>query len=293
MHPKITVRRLRTIFQSVQSLNDSDKPLPLSALWELICYSPKTPLRSQQQQLVDEAEKLQGEVMDRHFAKRPRVVNAFRWGEGTTKVLLTHGWGSKALDFADLIVRLKEVKDLEIIAFDAPGNGSSEGDLSNLLLYIEAIKNISSNYGVPDILIGHSLGAMANLLAVKDLNLNPSLIVSLAPLVRLKENFVATFKLANVPDSAQHEFFISFEKLFGLPASYFNLTELLSDTPDHTHWIGYDPMDEIHPSDHLLHFAGSKKGIVSKEYPEVGHSRIIKDPQVIKDIVNVIKERLS
>ncbi len=55
------------------------------------------------------------------------------------KLLITTGWGSKAADFSELIQALRAIDDLEIIAFDAPGNGSSEGELSNLLLFIFSV----------------------------------------------------------------------------------------------------------------------------------------------------------
>ena len=108
------------------------------------------PVRLQQEQLLNEAEKFSLRVSDDYFAKKDLLFNGFKWGNGSRKVLITHGWGSKAADFSEIITGLKRVNDLEIIAFDAPGNGSSEGELSNLLLFSEAVKAIILNYGKPD-----------------------------------------------------------------------------------------------------------------------------------------------
>lgn len=87
--------------------------------------------------------------------------------------MITHGWGLKAADFTELITGLNENKDLQTIAFDAPGNGSSEGKLSNLLLFVQAVKAVVFHYGPPAVIIGHSLGAMADVIALKKWCLRP------------------------------------------------------------------------------------------------------------------------
>ena len=112
----------------------------------------------------------------------------------------------------NIITALNLNNDFEIIAFDAPGNGSSEGDLSNLLLFIEAIKSIVVNYDKPEIVIGHSLGALVNVIAFKELGIKPSLLISLTPLLQVKENFEASMNTIGVPASAQTKFLYSFEK---------------------------------------------------------------------------------
>ncbi len=161
------MKKLKQIITQVKTF-PTDKPDELNdLLWQLICYSPKMPVRLLQEQLLNEAERFSLTVTDDYFANKELQFNGFKWGNGQFKVLITHGWGSKAADFTEIITALKEVNDLEIIAFDAPGNGSSEGELSNLLLFSEAVKSIILKYGKPDFVIGHSLGAMANVKAHK------------------------------------------------------------------------------------------------------------------------------
>src|SRR5882757_6717915 len=157
------MKKLKQIFNEVKTGTSHTLDELNQLLWQLICYSPKMPVRLQQQQLLDEAEKFTLKAKDEYFAHLDLSFNGFKWGSGKRKVLITHGWGSKAADFTELITALREIDDLEIIAFDAPGNGSSESELSNLLLYIEAIKAVVLHCGKPDIVIGHSLGAMANI----------------------------------------------------------------------------------------------------------------------------------
>src|ERR1700743_1043452 len=145
------MKKLRQIFTEVKEDTIRTPEELNQLLWQLICYSPKMPVRFQQQQLLDEAEKFSLKAKDNYFAYKELVFNGFKWGNGKHRVLITHGWGSKAADFTELITALREIRNLEIIAFDAPGNGSSEGNFSNLLLYIEAVEAIILKYGEPDV----------------------------------------------------------------------------------------------------------------------------------------------
>jgi pimeloyl-ACP methyl ester carboxylesterase len=287
------MKKLKQIILQTQVLI-KDQPEDLnSVLWQLICYPPKMPVRLLQEQLLNEATPFSLKVIDEYFANKELAFNGFKWGNGKHKVLITHGWGSKAADFSEIITALRQLKDIEIIAFDAPGNGRSEGELSNLLLFNLAIKAIISDYGKPDIVIGHSLGVMANIIALKETGLVPALLISLTPLVRLKENFEASMNVAGVPLQAQENFFKSFEKLFNKPASYYNLIEWYTFDGPLKHWLAYDKNDLTSPYKFLEEFLNVNPYIDSKNYSDAGHERILKSPEMINDLVNEVKTALS
>ena len=278
------MKKLRQIFNQVKTGSSNN---PDGLLWQLICYSPKMAVRLQQQQLLDEATKFSLKAKDEYFAHKDLSFNGFKWGNGRHKVLITHGWGSKAADFTELITSLREIDDLEIIAFDAPGNGSSEGELSNLLLYIEAVKAIILDSGIPDILIGHSLGGMANMIAVKETRIKPALLISLTPLIRLKENFEASMRAADVSTNAQDGFLKSFETHFGEQADHYNLHDLYDF--DGKHWLAYDKQDLISPYHFIEEFLIDNPLVESNNYDGTGHDKIIKSPGVINDVVSKVK----
>lgn len=282
------MKKLKQIFNEVKTGSSHTPDEQNQLLWQLICYSPKMPVRLQQQQLLDEAEKFSLKAMDDYFAHRELTFNGFKWGSGRRKVLITHGWGSKAADFAELITSLLTLDDLETIAFDAPGNGSSEGELSNLLLYVEAVKKIISVYGTPDVLIGHSLGAMANVLALQETGIKPSLLISLTPLIRLKENFEASMTAADVSRKAQDTFLNSFETYFGKPANHYNLVDLYEFGGKH--WLAYDRHDLVSPYSFIAEFLNANQSINTHDYENTGHERIIKFPDLINNVVELVKE---
>jgi pimeloyl-ACP methyl ester carboxylesterase len=283
---------MKKLKQIITQIKADPTNTPDEMLWQLICYSPKMPLRLQQEQLLNESEKFSLTVKDDYFAGKELVFNGFKWENGSRKLLITHGWGSKAADFMEIINALKEIDDLEIIAFDAPGNGSSEGELSNLLLFILSIKAITLNFGEPDILIGHSLGAMANVIALSEMKIKPSLLISIAPLIRLKENFEYTMNTVGVSQMAQDNFFKSFEEKFNKPASFYNLIDRYALDKKINHWLAYDENDHISTYNYLKEFLDANQSTVSQEYEGIGHERMIKSAQVINDLVEVVKANL-
>jgi len=247
------------------------------------------PLRLVQEQLLQKAEHNVLNVNDEFFAKRELSFNTFKWGTGRKKVLITHGWGSKAADFCDMITALLALDDIQVVAFDAPGNGSSEGELSNLLLFKNAVQAMILKYGMPDIVIGHSLGGMANVIALAELQTMPTLLISLAPLMKLKENFEASMNLLNVTEVDQKLFFDDFKRTFGVDASYFRLEDWYKFGPGLKHYLLFDPADQISPHSFLEEFLSSHKSVIAKSYAGVGHDKILKSPELIGDLVEIVR----
>jgi len=259
---------------------------------EFVFYSPKMPLRLHQEQLIAVSKQFSLQVFDTYFTNTEVSINCFSWGNGKRKVLLTHGWASKALDFYELIIELQKIDDLEIIAFDAPGNGSSISEFSNLMLYADSVKSIALNYAQPDVLIGHSLGGMANVIALQELEMNPKLLISIAPLIRLKENFEQSLDSVSIGAKHQDIFFDNFAQEFPVPASHFNLTNLYQLNPAIDHFLAFDPADHISPYAYLKEFLDKYPAINSKSFEDVGHYKILKSADVIEDIVQKISSLL-
>lgn len=279
---------MKRLKQIVNELKLTQATPDAALMREFIFYSPKMPLRLHQEQLIAASKQFSLPVFDTYFTNANVTINCFSWGNGKRKVLLTHGWASKALDFYELIVELRKIEDLEIIAFDAPGNGSSISEFSNLMLYADSVKSIALNYAQPDVLIGHSLGGMANVVALQTLGLKPHLLISIAPLIRLKENFEQSLDTVNIATKDQEVFFSNFAKEFPVPADHFNLTELYQLSADLDHFLIYDPADHISPYLYLKEFLAKNTAISAKSFEGVGHYKILKSADVIEDIVQRI-----
>ena len=288
------MKKLKQIIGQIKeiSIQPTDNNL-IDLLWQLICYPPKMPLRLHQEHFLHEAAKFSVLINDIYFTKKHLRINGFKWGNGPFKVLVTHGWGSKAADFVELITTLKQNEQIQIIAFDAPANGSSEGELSNLLLFAEAVKAVIGENGSPDIVIGHSLGTMANVIALTDLGITPKLLISIAPFILLQENFIKSMTAAGVSQQAQAAFFQSFEERYGVPASYFNMQDIYKFDAALNHWLAYDGHDRVLPIEYLEKFLEEHPTIRSHNYADTGHEKIIRSVAVIEDIVTAINKILA
>jgi pimeloyl-ACP methyl ester carboxylesterase len=258
-------------------------------LWQFICYPPKIPLRLHQDQLLAKATKFSVTVNDPYFTDSQLTINGFKWGEGKTRILISHGWGSKAADFTELINALLEIPDLEIVSHDAPANGSSDGDLSNLLLFVNAIKAVITETGTPDIAIGHSFGAMANVVALRELDIKPELLISIAPFILLQENFIKNMTALDVSTEAQQAFLDDFKARYGIYPSHYNMPDLYQFNDSLNHWLAYDDNDMMLPDAYLQSFLKDHQTIRTKNYSGAGHERIIKLPEVIGDVVAEVR----
>ena len=281
------MKNLKRIASEIKSGQLADSDLQ-EKLWDFICYSPKLPMRLHQDLLLAQASKHQLEVYDEFFSKQNLKVNFFKWGTGKTKILLTHGWGSKAADFHELITHLITLGDFEIWSFDAPGNGSSEGRLSNLILYVEAINQFQLTVGMPDIMIGHSLGGMANIYNINKLQKYPVVLISIAPLVDLTANFKSSMTSVNVAEIEQNKFLNQFEERYQKRTADFFLNDLYTYSENLNHLLIYEVNDEIAPVKDIIEFTKEFPQVVSSAFNDTSHTKIISDSRVIKQIMSFI-----
>lgn len=283
------MKKLKQSIAYLKSLEEISVAENLSHIWSYICYSPKMPLRHHQEQLLQLASKKQLEVKDEFFTGGLLSFPVYSWGSGKKTILLTHGWGSKAADFSSLIEKLLEDPELTVIAFDAPGNGEAEGELSNLILYIAAVQAIINTYGLPAITIGHSLGAMANVAALANLQHTPTWMISLTPLVDLKANFAASMDFIAVPQDVQEYFFEDFEEKFNMKIAYFHLNSLYNFATEQQHLVLYDQEDKIAPYTYLQAFLENHPKTEAIDFNGVGHERILKSEEAIALIIEKIQ----
>src|SRR5690606_10285467 len=83
------------------------------------------------------------------------------------RVLLAHGWSGRGTQMPDIAMALIK-EGYEIISFDAPAHGRASGKMSMMPYFIDSIKFLEEKYGPFYAGIGHSLGGMSFLKAVKD-----------------------------------------------------------------------------------------------------------------------------
>ncbi|MFP9100878.1 alpha/beta hydrolase [Flavobacterium sp. RHBU_24] len=95
-----------------------------------------------------------------------QTITVYVLGESTKKVLLLHGWSGRGTQLCSIADRLVE-KGYSTISFDAPAHGKSTGKRSDMTEFITCAIQLQQEFGPFEFAIGHSLGAMALLNAIK------------------------------------------------------------------------------------------------------------------------------
>jgi pimeloyl-ACP methyl ester carboxylesterase len=95
-----------------------------------------------------------------------KEIVVYEYGASDKKVLLVHGWsgrGTQLVKIADELIK----KGFMIISFDAPAHGKSKGSSTIMIEFIASILELEKKYGPFEYAIGHSLGGMSILNALK------------------------------------------------------------------------------------------------------------------------------
>ncbi len=95
-----------------------------------------------------------------------KKIQTYKLGSTDRRVLLIHGWAGRGTQLFKIAEVLQE-QGYSVISFDATAHGDSEGKTSAMTEFIPSILAIESHFGQFEYAIGHSLGAMALLNAVK------------------------------------------------------------------------------------------------------------------------------
>ena len=95
-----------------------------------------------------------------------KEIVVYQYGKGKRKILLVHGWsgrGTQLVKIADEFLNL----GFQTISFDAPAHGKSKGNTTLMPEFIASILEVEKQFGPFEFAIGHSLGGMAVLNAIK------------------------------------------------------------------------------------------------------------------------------
>lgn len=95
-----------------------------------------------------------------------KEIVVYKYGESQRKILLVHGWSGRGTQLAKIA---EEFVDLgfQTVSFDAPAHGKAKGKTTLMPEFIASILEMDKQFGPFEFAIGHSLGAMAILNAIK------------------------------------------------------------------------------------------------------------------------------
>lgn len=135
-------------------------------------------------------------------------ITTYEYGKSERKILLVHGWSGRGTQLFKIADELLQ-NGYSTVSFDAPAHGKSEGKTTIMSEFIASILEIEKQYGPFEIAIGHSLGGMSVLNAIKDgLQVKKAIIIGSGDIVHdILEEFVSKLGLKSEISNRLREHF--------------------------------------------------------------------------------------
>lgn len=215
-----------------------------------------------------------------------KEIVLYHYGNSTKKVLLVHGWsgrGTQLVKIADEMLKLGYMT----LSFDAPAHGKSKGNSSIMTEFIASILEIDKQYGPFEFAIGHSLGGMSVLNAIKqNLQVKKAVIIGSGDIIQdIIDDFIGKLKL-------KPEYGVKlkdhFEAKFGGKMNDYSAYKAAEKTEIPV-LIVHDKDDDDVSVKAAYHIQKHLKNSEIMITESLGHRKILGDDNVIQKIIEFIK----
>ena len=207
-------------------------------------------------------------------------IQAYHWPGSGPKVVLAHGWGSNGARWRPIISWLT-MEGFDVLTFDAPGHGQSEGTVSHVASFAKALA-ATVQYQAPDIILGHSLGGMGAAYYLSKMQGSVDRLVLMSSPSSLKVISEKYCQLLNLNQAARAALYHIFEATLGFRLEYFDTANFMKslNVPG---LIIHDKLDESVPYQAAceIHEAWQGSTLITTE--NQGHS--LQTPLVYKKLL--------
>ncbi|MEQ4299903.1 alpha/beta fold hydrolase [Plantactinospora sp. B6F1] len=220
------------------------------------------------------------------------TVTSRAWGSGPF-VYLAHGWGGSATQLHGFVPTLVAA-GYRVVAWDALSHGrSGPGALgphrATLSEFADALTAVVRAHGPAHAVIAHSLGASAAGLAVLD-GLPVRRLVMIAPLADPLPHIGAFRRTLGIGPAVGDRLIAAMESLVGRPIADFDLGARARGAGQLPPLLVVQDRDdrEVSPTDGVT-MAAAWPGRLYRT-AGLGHGRILADPEVVRRVVDFVRE---
>ncbi|MEC4005778.1 alpha/beta hydrolase [Flavobacterium sp. SUN052] len=216
-----------------------------------------------------------------------KEIMVYQYGTSNRKILLVHGWSGRGTQLYKIADELLNI-GFATISFDAPAHGKSKGNTTIMVEFIECILEIEKKYGYFEFAIGHSLGGMSVLNAIKHkLNIEKAVIIGSGDSIQdITDDFIKNLQLKpNISNELTHYF----ENKYQLKMNDFS-SSVIAKKVKIPVLIIHDENDEevnVKSAHAISKVLNQSKLIITKG---LGHRKILGNNKVIQNIVQFITE---
>lgn len=218
--------------------------------------------------------------------KISKEINLYHYGEHDRKILLVHGWSGRGTQLVKIADAALE-HGFSTISFDAPAHGKSGSKTTLMPEFIASILEIEKQFGPFEFAIGHSLGGMSILNAIKQgLKVDKAVIIGSGDIIQdILDDFV--LKLEMKPKIAlmmkKH-----FEKKYKVEMESYSASLAAQSVAVPVLVIHDENDDDIDVKAAYNIHKNLKNGELMITN-RLGHRKILGDKNVIEKILNFIK----
>jgi len=218
------------------------------------------------------------------------TVRGFRWNHPQAKrALILHGFSSAAFKF-EIYVQPLVAKGYEVLAFDAPGHGISDGKTMNAIVYSNMIRKVMELYGPINSFIAHSFGGLGLSLALEQTpHNNETKVVLVAPATETTAALTGAYTLLGIKDSRVKKEVdnIIYEKS-GRQPSWLSIRRAVHHITAQILWI-HDEDDEVTPLADAVKAKEDNHAHINFVITKgLGHNKIYRDEAVKKMIIDFL-----
>jgi esterase/lipase len=216
-----------------------------------------------------------------------KKIQCYRWGEADKMVFFIHGWAGRATQFRRFVKPLLKA-GYSMIAFDGPAHGASAGKSTNIVEFEEVLKALYAEVGKPEAFITHSFGGGVALFAAMN-GLPIKTIINIAS-PTIGDKIIDTYLEAIGASIKTKDYFkAKILKKYGKPFEAYTALHFIQHLKqDINLLLVHDENDKEVSLEH--------PGALLQYYPKaqlyktsgLGHTRILKDNEVIKKCIEFI-----
>lgn len=215
-----------------------------------------------------------------------KEVMVYHYGNADRKILLVHGWSGRGTQLVKLAEEFLKA-DYSTISFDAPAHGKSSGKTTLMPEFIATILELEKQFGPFKAAVGHSLGGMSLLNAMKQgLKLNRLVTIASGDVVQdIMDDFTYKLGMKHKVSNMMRQYF---ENKFGETMESFS-AYLSAKEIEIPVLVIHDNDDEDIPLKagiHIHKFLKNGQLMITKG---LGHRKILGDQKVIESTLEFIK----
>lgn len=214
-----------------------------------------------------------------------KEIVVYSYGNSNKKILLVHGWSGRGTQLVKIADALLE-NGYSTISFDAPAHGKSGTKTTLMLEFIESVLEIEKSFGPFEFAVGHSLGGMSILNAIKNgLQVKKVVVIGSGnSVINIVNTFVEKIGLPNKVAVIMRN---SFEKKYHFDMESFSAYVVAKEVKIPVLVIHDNDDDDIPISEayHLAENLSDKEVLITNN---LGHRKVLGDSAVITKIIEFL-----